>query len=91
MAASYQVDDEKNECYYEQKVNEAASHVKAPTQQPENEENRKQRPEHRPPKIGLVWVECDSGSEVVSRVAGFSEISIRSIDSARNFNAEQSL
>lgn len=46
-SACDQVNHRNHHGYYQQKVNKTAGHMEAPAQQPENEQNCKNRPKHR--------------------------------------------
>jgi hypothetical protein len=45
-ASGYQVEDKNDHRQYQEKVNESAGHMEAETEEPENQKNHKDCPEH---------------------------------------------
>jgi len=48
-SSSDQVEDQNDQCYDQEDVNKAASNMKAESQQPQNQKDYKDSPEHRYP------------------------------------------
>jgi len=48
-SASNEIYDQHDQCNHQQKVDQRAGHVETPSKQPQNEQDRKNRPKHRSP------------------------------------------
>jgi len=53
-----QIDDQHNDCDYEQQMDQSAANVAEKTKKPENDENHKYRPQHNFIPVKFVYRLC---------------------------------
>jgi len=53
-----QIDDQNDDCNYEQQMDQSAANVAEKTKKPENQENYKYRPQHNLIPVKFVWRLC---------------------------------
>jgi len=69
-SSAQQIDDQNRQGYHQQEMDEAAGHVKAESEQPQNEKHNENRPKHS----GLLVAHCDSAWSafaILSSIAQF--------------------